>query len=1058
MKIKNTVTIITSLSLMLAALPAEAARDVYYDDYGEYSCFVPMNYTKYEEALQTAGVFSVNSSIALIRNAKRYVCPDHTGLKPQRINGKLHVTTDIARELFRACFEESAENNTVVLRNDDMENTVYSLNFIKTDDEHKLIPLESICEVFGMSIYSDGAITIIDTPERLSAIKADSGVLDYAKSIVENTSEISGRTFHVSQNNPKADDGNEGSESLPFKTINAAAAKAAAGDKIIVHTGTYRETVEFANSGIPGSPIIVEGAEGENVTVSGADVLEKLVKYKDGEYFAKIPNPMLYKNQVYINGEAYAEGRHPNTPNAEGRIVMSDYVELGRLWPTEGDITVTDRTTPYIMHSDELLNQVKQNYWKNAVWHGLLHEGWRTSASVVTSSREGSVKISDKIEPGGLSFGYWGGSEYEIPTDYGYLTDHVSTVDVPGEWVIKGNTLYIIMPEGKTPQNSTVEYKARQLLFDLSGKSNIIIKNITGFAGSVSMKDSELCMLTDCNFKYVSHFTWFADSREGYIDDRTDESENGAQTRGEVGLYIGGSDNVVKNCRIDTSAGAGLFLAGKYSYIYNNVLSECGYAGIMNAGIYIAFEPWQVDEDDYTKQGVFGGHSIYCNSVSKCGRSALAINSCYSWLLKKIPTRFAAMDIAYNDFYEGGIMSGRDGGIMYSYGTILGDDTIRTKIHNNLFWDYYAYDGFDCGMYFDAGTTDGEVFGNVVFYTKENADFEIACYNIDSVHQVMHKVKLFDWRNGTAMYIPGGKSALTSDDYPNGFVFESGSDMTDGGRTIPKNGANIKYMFNTAECSNGVNVKQNSVKPTANGDTAKFSSVNFGECTNAIELCFTGDYSAERDKLQLRLDSPDGKLFLSKSFKSGAGSTKQKDAVIIDINEISGIHDVYATFENVNTAEYISITPVNKNKGIKENNDKTSLLLECEKYDLRGKTGKYSVPWLIEALADGVNHTWRGTWMSFEGCYLRKSYNKIRVQYSTKGENSGNILQIMFDSPDSEPIAEFKLTGEDWNERIDLVCPVKSEITEGLHEVYAVFDGESYASSSNVYEIEFFID
>lgn len=180
--------------------------------------------------------------------------------------------------------------------------------------------------------------------------------------------------------------------------------------------------------------------------------------------------------------------------------------------------------------------------------------------------------------------------------------------------------------------------------------------------------------------------------------------------------------------------------------------------------------------------------------------------------------------------------------------------------------------------------------------------------------------------------------------------------------------------------------------------------------------------------------------------------------MIININEISGIHDVYATFENVNTAEYISITPVNKNKGIKENDDKTSLLLECEKYDLRGKTGKYSVPWLIEALADGVNHTWRGTWMSFEGCYLRKSYNKIRVQYSTKGENSGNILQIMFDSPDSEPIAEFKLTGEDWNERIDLVCPVKSEITEGLHEVYVVFDGESYASSSNVYEIEFFID
>jgi hypothetical protein len=57
------------------------------------------------------------------------------------------------------------------------------------------------------------------------------------------------------------------------RTITAAVRGLAAGDTVIIHGGTYRETVVVDASGTPENPIVIEAAPAEQVVVTGADLL-----------------------------------------------------------------------------------------------------------------------------------------------------------------------------------------------------------------------------------------------------------------------------------------------------------------------------------------------------------------------------------------------------------------------------------------------------------------------------------------------------------------------------------------------------------------------------------------------------------------------------------------------------------------------------------------------------------------------------------------------------------------------------------------------------------------
>lgn len=80
-------------------------------------------------------------------------------------------------------------------------------------------------------------------------------------------------TFEVAQRHPQASDAGPGTGERPWKTLTQAAARAGAGDRVIIRDGVYREAVVVRNSGTEQTPIRFEAAPGAQVVVTGADAL-----------------------------------------------------------------------------------------------------------------------------------------------------------------------------------------------------------------------------------------------------------------------------------------------------------------------------------------------------------------------------------------------------------------------------------------------------------------------------------------------------------------------------------------------------------------------------------------------------------------------------------------------------------------------------------------------------------------------------------------------------------------------------------------------------------------
>ncbi len=76
-----------------------------------------------------------------------------------------------------------------------------------------------------------------------------------------------GVIFYVDKNDPQCS--SAGTSTSPFCSISPAAARAGAGDTVLVRSGTYFEHVEFGESGTAGAPIVFQTAPGADVLVTG---------------------------------------------------------------------------------------------------------------------------------------------------------------------------------------------------------------------------------------------------------------------------------------------------------------------------------------------------------------------------------------------------------------------------------------------------------------------------------------------------------------------------------------------------------------------------------------------------------------------------------------------------------------------------------------------------------------------------------------------------------------------------------------------------------------------
>ena len=133
-------------------------------------------------------------------------------------------------------------------------------------------------------------------------------------------------TYHVSQRPPDASDAGPGTAERPWKTVSKAAEVMEPGDVVVIHAGVYREHVRPGRNGTASAPITYQAAPGEEVVLTGADVLTGWTSVGGG----------VWKNEPWSHRFA----THPN--DAKHRLigrceqVIADGRLLGQVDRLEG--------------------------------------------------------------------------------------------------------------------------------------------------------------------------------------------------------------------------------------------------------------------------------------------------------------------------------------------------------------------------------------------------------------------------------------------------------------------------------------------------------------------------------------------------------------------------------------------------------------------------------------------------------------------------------------------------------------------------------------------------
>ncbi len=131
------------------------------------------------------------------------------------------------------------------------------------------------------------------------------------------------REYHVSVH---GDDGGNGTQRHPFRSIGRAARAARPGDEIVVHAGVYREWVNPPRGGTSDKKrIIYRAADGEEVIIKGSEVIKGWKPFSGKVWKVTLPNTFFGdfnpyrevlhgdwfrdKGRVHHRGEVYLNGK-----------------------------------------------------------------------------------------------------------------------------------------------------------------------------------------------------------------------------------------------------------------------------------------------------------------------------------------------------------------------------------------------------------------------------------------------------------------------------------------------------------------------------------------------------------------------------------------------------------------------------------------------------------------------------------------------------------------------------------------------------------------------------
>ena len=352
---------------------------------------------------------------------------------------------------------------------------------------------------------------------------------------------------------PWGNDGNEGTEAAPFRTIQRAADVLAPGQTCVIRGGRYRETVTLTRSGAPDQPITFTAAAGEEVIIDGADPIDSAWTSEDGR---RQQTPLeAPTDQVFFRDQAMVLARWPNMKFEENWEEEKKWARTGA--GSERGIVMS----PELAALGESLTGaqlwIKLGKGNNAFTRAILaHEAgqpalqWDDTEFYDNPRLTGEDGRSERLK----TFGFQGNRFF--------VANHRTLLDAEQEWYYdrQARTLLFHPPNGQAPKPGEVSVKRRIHGFTGSNIAHVQVRGITFFGCNAHFSTARQVTLDNCEFRYPYELLTMRDNRQVREDQRP--------------VFVQGENNTLKKCLVTYAPGTSIHVTGRGNRIENCIVTE----------------------------------------------------------------------------------------------------------------------------------------------------------------------------------------------------------------------------------------------------------------------------------------------------------------------------------------------------------------------------------------------------------------------------------------------------------------------------------------------------
>ena len=455
----------------------------------------------------------------------------------------------------------------------------------------------------------------------------------------------------------------DGSASKPWRTLGVAAARMRAGDTCLVRAGVYRETVR------PGDGQTFRACPGERAVVSGCDVVGDWREGAGGVVTAAVARSV---RQVFVEDVRLPKARHPDDDGDmhDNADWAPTHAERGRPAGTgSGTVTFRDGLDGRSFDGGFFTGMNGRNPFQANMGRIV-----RTDGDTLHCDR--TNLRWHRSRPG----------EFD-GAGRGYVTDHLNALDAPGEWHWQDGTLHLMPPDAAAFAAARTEARVRLYGFDCSGRKDVTVAGLVFRAASALLDGCEGCVIDRCEFTDVSPWGRHFDRRPNGDPERY---TYGNPQDGTAGIYLNGTGNAIRHCRVARGWGALVTVRGTGNAVEDNVIEDAN---------------WQCREFAVNVVVNGEGHRVVGNTLRTSTAMLVALID-----VDRLPT--TATLVRGNDCRDYGHVM-LDGGTaaIYHNGN---DDLGGAEFSHNLIADNRTDNQrVSCGIYLDDGSCNVRVHHNV---------------------------------------------------------------------------------------------------------------------------------------------------------------------------------------------------------------------------------------------------------------------------------------------------------------------------------------------------------